>query len=92
MLGLQRACLSSTAQQSVGAGLCPRWEPLSITSCWVKGWFHHAKGTGVEADCYSFSEQQCPLLPTPLLARFGGSLIPRETVRASKDAELGKET
>lgn len=82
VLGLQSPCLSSIAQQSVGAGLCSRWEPLSC--------FTMPGVTGVEAGCHSFPEQQCPPLPTPLLARFGGSLIPRETVRVCEDAGLGK--
>lgn len=85
MLSLQWTWLSSsTAQQSVEAGLCPKWESLSIT--WGKGWFHHARGPGVEVACHLFLEQLCPSLPTPLLARFGGSLIPRETVGVGQDA------
>lgn len=45
---------------------------------------------GVEAACHLLPEQQCPPL-APLLARFGGSLIPRETVRVGQDAGLGRQ-
>lgn len=57
-----------------------------------KGMVSPCQGNWVETVCHSFPEQQCPSLPTPLLARFGGSSISRETARVSEDAGLGKET